>query len=179
MSKNRERGLVTGHLGRCAALICIALGMLGCMYSCGSGGCLENATTLPLAGFYSGTTKTAISVDSLEVRGIGAPGDSLLLAPRRGVSELYMPFRADYSSISWVFAFKLEGFYYPQLYDTITFGYNTIPYFASADCGAMYVYRVNSMRYTTHVIDSVAITDSLFTNVNKEQIQIFFRTAEQ
>ena len=51
--------------------------------------------------------------------------------------------------------------------------------FASAECGAMYRYHVRSFTYTTHMIDSVKMTDSLITNNDAEQIQIFFRTAEE
>ena len=132
---------------------------------------------MPLAGLYSSSTLGPIAVDSLDVRGIGAPNDSLLVAPARSTRSIYMPFRADAPQVSWVFRFALEGLDFPELYDTITFDYQTIPYFASADCGAMYVYRVDRMAYTRHLIDSVAITDSLFTNVDREQIKIYFRTS--
>ena len=43
----------------------------------------------------------------------------------------------------------------------------------------MYRYHVRSFTYTTHMIDSVKMTDSLITNNDAEQIQIFFRTAEE
>ena len=90
-----------------------------------------------------------------------------------------MPFRADFPSVSWVFSIKMARLDYPELYDTVTFDYNTITYFASADCGAMYIYKVTDVRYTTNLIDSVAITDSLFTNVDREQIKIFYRTDDE
>lgn len=160
------------------SLIIVYLGLAVCFGACGSSGCLENSTTLPLAGLYSSSTLQPISVDSLEIRGLGAPGDSLLLAPTRSTGSVYMPFRADYPSVSWVFAFRTEYLDYPELYDTLTFVYETIPYFASADCGALYIYRVTEYSYTNHLIDSVAVTDSLFTNVDREQIQIYYRTAE-
>ena len=147
--------------------------------ACGSGGCLENGSTLPLAGLYSSSTDKEIAVDSLEVRGLGAPADSVLLSPGRGASKIYMPFRADYESVSWVFSIHTRELNYPELYDTITFEYTTIPYFASADCGALYIYRVDRFTTTTHLIDSVAITDPLFTNVDREQIRIYYRTAQE
>ncbi|MDE6170290.1 MAG: hypothetical protein K2F68_03925, partial [Duncaniella sp.] len=67
---------------------------------------------------------------------------------------------------------------YPQFYDTVSFAYTSVPYFASEDCGAMYHYRITSLTYTTHVLDSVAVLDSLITNLERETIRIFFRTAE-
>ena len=42
----------------------------------------------------------------------------------------------------------------------------------------MYHYLITDYAYTTHLIDSVAVTDSLITNIDHETIQIFFRTAE-
>ena len=150
-----------------------------CVSACGSGGCLENGSTLPLAGIYSSVTDNAISIDSLEVRGIGAPNDSLLVSPKRGTSTIYMPFKANAESVGYVFAVRQKEVDFPELYDTIDFGYETIPYFASADCGAMYIYRLNSVAHTTHLIDSVAITDSLFTNVDRQQIKIYYRIAPE
>lgn len=164
---------------RKGSLIAVTVGFAAVTAACGSSGCLENGSTLPLAGLYSSYTGAQISIDSLEVRGIGAPNDSVLIVPTRNTRSIYLPFRADYESVSWVFSVHQSAVYYPELYDTITFGYETIPYFASADCGAMYVYRLNRIAYTTHLIDSVTVTDSLFTNVDREQIKIFYRAAEE
>lgn len=157
----------------------IGVGLAVCAAGCGSSGCLENGSTLPLAGLYSSSTQSPISVDSLEVRGLGAPSDSLLVSPGRATRSIYMPFRANYESVSWVFSIRTKALDYPELFDTITFDYTTIPYFASADCGALYIYRLRSFSYTRHLIDSVAVTDSLFTNVDREQIMIFYRTAQE
>ena len=161
------------------SLIAIVTGLAMFIAACSSSGCLENGSTLPLAGLYSSSTGNAISIDSLEVRGIGAPGDSVLLSPSRGVSSIYMPFRADYESVSWVFSVASRALNYPELYDTITFGYTTIPYFAGADCGALYIYRVNTISTTRHLIDSVIVSDSLFTNADREQIRIYYRTSDR
>lgn len=153
--------------------------LVALVYGCASSGCLENGTTLPLAGLYSAETGEAIAIDSLEVRGLGAPDDSVLLAPTRGTSTVYLPFRAETESVSYIFSFSIEALDFPQIYDTITFDYNSIPYLASADCGAMYIYRLNRLVYTTHLIDSVGITDSLFTNIDRQQIHIYYRTGTE
>ena len=64
----------------------------------------------------------------------------------------------------------------PAVEDTLSFKYERIPYFASEDCGAMYRYRVVEMTYTRNMIDSVAMVDSMITNVNRRTIEIYFRT---
>ncbi len=43
----------------------------------------------------------------------------------------------------------------------------------------MYIYRIESLTHTTHLIDSVLLTDQLFTNVEAERIKIYFRTAQE
>ena len=61
--------------------------------------------------------------------------------------------------------------------DTLTFGYTSSPYFASEQCGAMLLYEIHSFKYTRHLVDSVAIVDSLITNTDLERIKIYFRTS--
>ncbi|MCM1076093.1 MAG: DUF6452 family protein [Bacteroides sp.] len=149
------------------------------MSSCSNVGCTENQNSIPLAGFYSMATGSAISPDSLAVGGVGAPDDTLLLGPGSRVSRLYMPFRASTPATEFYFQYKQKSLDYPWFVDTIRFSYTATPYFASEDCGAMYHYLITSFSYTTHVIDSVAVIDSLITNVDKESIKIFFRTSEE
>ena len=42
----------------------------------------------------------------------------------------------------------------------------------------MYRYKITSVTYTTHLIDSVGIVDSLITNIDRERIRIYFRSAD-
>lgn len=147
------------------------------MVSCSATGCTDNQNSLPLAGFYSMGDGSKITPDSIAIEGIGAPDDSLLLSPGTRVSELYLPFRSTRPSTSFCIQYREQALNYPQLYDTLTFDYDAIPYFASEECGAMYHYKVTRFSYTRHLVDSVAVTDSLITNVDRETIQIYFRTA--
>ncbi len=156
-------------------ILCILAG-LHLMVSCSATGCTDNQNSLPLAGFYSMSTGTAITVDSLAIEGIGAPDDSLLLSPSSRVSSLYLPFRSSKDVTAYCIQYRQHRLNFPELYDTITFRYNSIPFFASEECGALYHYQVTEFTYTKHLIDSVAMTDSLITNVERETIQIYFRT---
>jgi len=143
---------------------------------CSTSGCLENQNSLPLAGFYSSATGSGITVDSLQVGGVGAPHDSLLLASG-GASSLYLPFRSTTDATSFYFRYTQKIFEEYGITDTITFRYTSMPYFASEECGAMYRYRITEVTTTTNLIDSVGITDSLITNLDIERIKIYFRTA--
>ncbi len=64
--------------------------------ACTNDECYENKNSLPLAGFYSSDSHPAsISLDSISIIGIGAPGDSVLHDSVSGLSQSYLPFRID------------------------------------------------------------------------------------
>ncbi|MCM1163164.1 MAG: DUF6452 family protein [Muribaculaceae bacterium] len=151
-------------------------GML--LSACGASLCTDNQNSIPLAGFYSMATFEAISLDSLAIGGIGAPNDSLLLAPSKAADQVYLPLRSTTPSTSFCISYRQKALDYPELNDTLTFTYTSIPYFASAECGAMYHYKVSSLTYTRHLIDSVGLSDSTITNVERETVKIFFRVNE-
>lgn len=157
--------------------VCTALAAV-CLHSCNNSECYDNQSTLPLAGFYSMQTKQAIQVDSLSVYGIGASGDSLLL-DNGSVSTLYMPLPLSGNSVRFVFHFNNEALDFIELNDTLTINYESYPQFVSEECGAIYKYDVTSFSYTNHLIDSVAIPLMEFNNIDKEAIQIYYRTATE
>lgn len=163
-------------LGAVGALVGVVI-LSGLAGGCSTSGCLENQNSLPLAGFYSSSTGNSISLDSLEIGGVGAPNDSLLLASG-SASTLYMPFRSQSPRTSFYFRYTQKVFVEYGVTDTVTFSYDALPYFASEECGAMYQYRITGVTTTTNLIDSVGITDSLITNLDIERIKIYFRTAE-
>lgn len=146
--------------------------------ACSNVGCTENRNSIPLAGFYSYTTHAPITVDSLAIGGVGAPNDSLLLRPSAKGTQVYLPLRSAVDVTKFYIRYKQKALDNPELYDTLTFTYTSVPYFASEDCGAMYHFRITRLDHTTHLIDSVGLLDSLVTNLERETIRIFFRTAE-
>ena len=147
--------------------------------ACSNDGCLDNKSSLPKASFYSSATGKNITLSRMMISGVGAPGDSVLVGPDQSVSELYLPMRSTQSSTSWCFSYKSEGLDFEELNDTVTFDYETQPYFVSDECGAIFRYLITRSSNTTHLIDSVVVVDSLITNVDMVRIKIFFRTAEE
>lgn len=144
---------------------------------CSSDGCLNNQSALPLAAFYSSASGNTVSVSGVEIRGVGAPGDSVLVKPTQRISTVYLPMRSDRQSTEWEFTFTVSEVL--AISDNITFDYTSIPYFASEECGAMYYYHIDRVGYTTSVIDSVVVTDSLITNYDMTRIRIYLREQEQ
>lgn len=145
---------------------------------CNTAGCTDNRNSLPLAGFYGYPSLERISLDSVAVGGVGAPGDSLLNEPGKATSTVYLPLRATRQSTSFYLRYLNKALDHPSLTDTITLGYDAEPQFVSEECGAMYIYHITEMRHTSHLIDSVSVTDSTITNLDIERIQIFFRVSQ-
>lgn len=159
-------------------LMLTALALTAAIAGCNTSGCTDNRSSLLLTGFYSSETRRAISIDSLEMGGVDAPHDSLLIDLDERPSQVYLPLRSIYNTTSFCFHYAAKALSDPALNDTITLDYTSEPYFASEECGSMYRYHVHRLAYTTHLIDSVALPDSLINNANVERMRIFFRTAK-
>ena len=150
-----------------------------CLWSCNTSGCTDLRSAIPLAEFYSSAADKQISLDSLQISGIGAPGDSVMLAAGTAAQEVYLPMRSQQTSTSWCISYKWEALDNPEWNDTLTFRYHAEPYFASSECGAMYIYHLEGLDYTTHLIDSIAVLDSVITNIDAAQLRIYFNTADE
>lgn len=166
-------------MGKNVIFISTLIAATSVITGCNTSGCLENRSAIPLAEFYSSATKEIAAFDSIEIRGIGAPADSILSPAGSAISQLYLPMRSAKEQIEWCFAYRWKALDYPELYDTIKIEYTSSPYFASEECGVIYRYHVNRLKTTYHLIDSVTIADSLITNVDKVYFKIYFRTSDE
>lgn len=162
---------------RFLAVITVITLLSAALGGCNTSGCLDNQNSLPLAGFYASETGSPVSLDSLDIGGVGAVADSLLVKAGQSVSSVYLPLRSqkDFTEFFIHYAYPEQGLDDETLNDTIGFTYTSQPYFASEECGAMYRYKVSRLDYTTHLIDSVILVDSLITNVDTERLRIYFK----
>lgn len=147
---------------------------------CNTSGCTDNRSSIPLAGFYSSTNGQPISVDSLAIKGVGAPVDTLyLLSPGEIATQVYLPLRATESSTTFEIFYMQSNL--AGLSDRITIDYHALPYFASEECGAMYRYRITRLNHTAMLLDSVGIVpeDSVITNAPVQNLHLYFRTSSQ
>lgn len=157
-----------------AALSALATILAGC----NTVGCTENRSSIPLAVFYASGTDRQLAIDSVAIGGVDAPDDSLLVKPQRGTTQFYMPLRSQTDNTSFFISYRWEGM--PERYnDTLKFEYTSMPYFASEECGAMYRYRIDRLEYTTHLLDSVVILDSLVTNAEIPTIRLYYTTGQE
>lgn len=155
--------------------LCLGLMAAVLLASCSEGTCYNNRNSLPKAEFYSAATLEAVSVSGLAVGGVGAPNDSLLLNPTSSSPIVYLPLRPNRGSTEFYFTVSDS---IQTLSDTLTISYTTEPYFASAECGAMYRFGITSVSLRGQgVISSVVVTDSLVTNVDATRIKIFLNAS--
>ena len=63
--------------------------------------------------------------------------------------------------------------------DTLTLAYRPIEYFASVECGSMYIFDLQQVISTHNVIDSVLVTQPHVTNVEQVNLRIYVPTAQQ
>lgn len=159
--------------------ILMALALMAMAVGCNTNGCLENRNSVPKAGFYGSADVKAMTLDSVAIVGLGMADSLPLSAAGQRISSIYLPMRSTETETGWVFQYKWKVLDYEQLYDTLVFRYDSAPFFSSNECGVIFKYHITSMQYTRHLIDSIALVDSLITNVDIEQIKIYFRTAEE
>lgn len=164
-------------MGKILTIIAVLLMLLAA--ACNTSGCLDNGSAIPRAGFYASADGSAATLDSLEIGGVDAPADSLVLKAGTAASEVYLPMPPQSTSVQWAIAYRYRRLDSPALNDTISMTYESIPYFASEECGAMYVYRLTGLRHTSHLIDSITVADSLITNVDRTSLQIYFCIATE
>ncbi|MBQ7689862.1 MAG: hypothetical protein IJT30_01530 [Muribaculaceae bacterium] len=139
--------------------------------SCNDASCYDNGSALPLVRFCASGSTTQVSIEGLTIRGIDAPGDSVLVQGGT-TSEVYLPLRATTTCTQWELDYPADG----STPDTLTIAYQPIPYFASAECGAMYNFQISSATVTHHLIDSVQVVKPLIDNGTDVAIRLFFPT---
>lgn len=144
---------------------------------CQSSDCLDLRSAIPIAAFYVSGTEDEVALDSLSVGGVNAPNDSLLVKPGAFTSSTYLPLRSTIPATSFYIHYGYKGLDSDADNDTITLTYESIPYFVSEECGAMYYYRITDIAYTRHLIDSIACRDSLVTNAEIERLAIYMRVS--
>lgn len=140
--------------------------------------CAENKNALPRAAFYAyaDSAMRQVTIDSLEVVGVGIEGDSALSAASEPKSELYLPFRIDSDTTRYVFIDARTG---SSLRDTLTFAYTRTPRFVNVECGVSYLYEIESIEWQGALIDSVVCPNGYIDNTNAVNLNIYFAAAKE
>ncbi len=68
--------------------------------------------------------------------------------------------------------------YSETLRDTIELTHKNIPFVNDIECGTLMFYEIESLRYTTNVLDSVTLVNPEINNEEKKNFNIYYRTAD-
>lgn len=145
--------------------------LLSIVVSCNDNSCYDNGSSLPLVRFYKSGSDKNITVSNVTLKGLGAPNDSAYTEDKT-ISEAFLPLRATMNTTQWVVEVAVTNG--STVSDTITLDYKSTPYFASAECGAMFSFELNNVTTTHNVIDSVVIRQKNVTNIKTENLRIYF-----
>lgn len=141
---------------------------------------MQNKNALPLAGFYNTfAPSVSVAIDSMQVYGLGAPNDSVLSPGTSPVTRLYLPFRIDRDTTSYVFRYLHKELAAHDIRDTVTFVYERDPRFVSSACGVSYVFRIGKITHSSFLIDSVTCPSGEISNIDTENLRIYFRVQEE
>lgn len=157
------------------SLIFMAVALL--LAACSASGCYENHSAIPLAAFYSESDNKAISISNIEIGGVDAPDDSLLVKSGDAASEVYLPFRFNRDELTFFIRY-MDGETVTSE-DYVTFKYRAIPFFAGEACGALYNYRIEEVTHTDNVLKKVELADEIITNINRVYIRFYFQTSAE
>jgi hypothetical protein len=133
--------------------------------------CREECRHMPesLTGvdFYSviNGSDTQAPVDGLSVYGLGRE-DSLLYSLMNNIRTINLPMRGTAAETGFVFVFG-------EVYDTVWFSHNVIPWFHSQECGFILNFELLGTRHTVNMIDSVVIVTKEITSFDDTNIRIY------
>jgi hypothetical protein len=138
------------------------------MISCTPGSCFEETECYVKASFYTYPEPGKLSPpDSLTLYGFN--NDSLIYDKKSAINPALIPLNA--SSDSSIFIMKING-----VSDTLLFLYNNYPHFISKECGYTYYHQLDTVLPLKHFhsIKRIQYQDKLITNLNVENIRIFY-----
>lgn len=160
------------------ALQIIALTVIAAILatSCNTSGCTEGRSAVPQGRFYNSADGRQISLDSVWIHGVGAPGDSVIAGPR-DVSDFNMPLMPDDSITRWCITYNIVDADSVHLTDTLTVRYRPQIWFASEACGVMYRFDIKSVECTHTFVDSVKVPSPEVTNISAINIALYMRVA--
>ncbi len=134
--------------------------------SCALDSCFDETEALLEASFYSYSAKTAITPDSLTVFGLGM--DTRIYSASKAIRIARLPLNPVADSTSFII--RING-----ISDTLSFRHTNYPHLISRECGYIYFHDIDSMVFfTVNTIDSIWVRNRTITNLDEENIRIFY-----
>jgi Family of unknown function (DUF6452) len=148
-------------------LLIILSGILICLLSCTLGSCFEETESYLKASFYTGDVTPKLQApDTLTLYGLNQ--DSTIYNKMTNVQPAFIPLNA--STESCTFIIIING-----VADTIEFHYSSYPHLISKECGYTFYHHLDTVKnYTKHSIKDIYTGNTTITNLNVENIRIFY-----
>lgn len=164
---------------RALTILSVSLAVLAIVLAaCSKDECLENKTTLPKAAFYdSAFPDSKLKLDSTAIYAQGAPKGDFILDSLKSAAGVTIPFDLEANKTVFVVEYARQELRKAGVKDYITLQYSRTPYFVSSACGVSYRLMVEDCTYTRNLIDSVTVPVPLISNVDSQNIRIYFRVA--
>lgn len=161
------------------------IGIIGCSES----DCPLNNNPMNLISFMDSQTGKAFTLaDTLTVTALGT--DSTLINRITKASTLTLPLRYEGGETSYIFKYSIVNrdtvtlgngkdtilINISTLRDTISMTYTDEKHFLSMDCGILTYFDLKTIGTTNHLIDSVRIINPEINEIEKTNIEVYFRT---
>jgi hypothetical protein len=147
-------------------LVVILSGLILFMLSCTPESCFEETKSFLKASLYDNITKKLQAPDSLTAYGLNMETNKLYDKTKK-LQIALLPLNAVTDNC--VFIIKING-----ITDTLEFWYSSYPHLVSKECGYTFYHNLDTLTYTTNVIDSIYIRKNNITTINEENIRIFY-----
>jgi hypothetical protein len=133
--------------------------------SCTPGSCFEETESYLKASFYNNETKKLVAPDSVTLYGLN--NDSIIYDKSAKVQPALIPLNASKDTCTFVIV--ING-----VTDTVEFTYNSYPHLISKECGYTFYHQLDTVLTKNHAIKDVYISNKTITNLNVENIRIFY-----
>lgn len=155
-------------MGKILTLLMTVCCSLLLFQSCNDASCTDTTQVVMKIGFYNQSQNKNIVFDSLTVRGINHPKDSILYNKARSVKSISLPLHIVQDSTEYeINYYKSNGAAIAQI-DTIVLYHTNKPYFVSQDCGCTVFATITGYKTTGHRINTIRILNNEVTNKSVE-----------
>lgn len=151
------------------SLTVIITGLVLLLLSCAPESCFEETNAFVKASFYFNKNSKLQAADSLTLYGYNQ-ANRKIYNKSTNIQSALIPLNA--STTSSVFIIRING-----TSDTMKLSYNSYPHLISKECGYTFYHNLisDSLVCTTHIVDSIRITNRNITTItNEENIRIFY-----
>lgn len=129
--------------------------------------CLEQTKGLSQANFYSSTTKSALSIDTLTIKGVGM--DSALYKNALKITLAYLALKMDTGYTAYQINYK-------GTIDIVEIWHQNRVQFISNECGCATHRTIDSVKTTHNLLDSITIKNPNINGDIVHNLSLWFKT---